>query len=145
MVGGADDQGALVQAGLLQRVEHGADAMIQRPGRGLVGGDVLADLHGVGQERRSQGVDPVAHAGGREEVAVGLEEADRHEERLLDPRAQRPDRRGGDLGGAGAVDLVDDVVAERVGVGGDVLLADQLGVVAGLAEDPDHLVVVVVE
>ena len=44
VVGGADDQRVAVQAGLVQRVEHRADAVVQRARGGLVGGHVLADL-----------------------------------------------------------------------------------------------------
>ena len=130
VVGREDHQRALVEPGLLERVEDAADAVVERARARLVGGDVLADLGRIGEERRRQRVDAIADRARREEASVRLEEADRHEERLADAAAQRLDRRRADRVHASVGDLVHDVVAEHVRIGGDVLLADQLGVVA---------------
>ena len=79
MVGGAEDQRVLDQAEVVQGVEDGADPLVERAGAGLEGGDVLAGGDDVGQVGRRQRVERVADRGRGEEVAVGLEEADRHE------------------------------------------------------------------
>ena len=82
-------------------------------------------------------VERVAHRRRLEVLAVGLEEADREEERLVVPRRARRCRRVA----AGATSLtrvvsssLDVVVADVVRVDGDVLLADEARPVAGVAE-----------
>ena len=71
-----------VQAVVVQRVEHRADPLVERAGAGLERGHVPAGRGRVGEVRRRQRVERVADRGRGAELAVGLEEADREEERL---------------------------------------------------------------
>ena len=145
VVGREDNKRALVEAGLLKRVEHAPDAVVERARTRLVGGDVLADLRRVGQKRRRQRIDPIPDGAGLEEAPMRLEKPDRHEERLADAAAQRLDRGRAHRVHASVGDLVHDVIPEHVRIGGDVLLADQLGVVAVGVQHPHELMVVVVQ
>jgi hypothetical protein len=80
-----------------------------------------------------------------EEAPVRLEEPDGEEERLGQAaleRAHGQRRDGGDVVG---LDVVEAVVAEHVGRLGDVLLADELGEVARLAQRVDEVLAVVAQ
>ena len=48
VVGGEEDEGVVAQAGLLERVEHGADALVERARAGLERRHVAAGLGRVG-------------------------------------------------------------------------------------------------
>ena len=76
---------------------------------------------------------------------MGLEEADRQEERPLGGPAQQVDRDGGDVGGPRGRDLDHLVVADHVRLLRDVLLADQHRVVAGVAQRVHDVLLVVVQ
>ena len=82
VVGGEDHERVVGEVVLVERVEHRADALVERARAGLVGRHVAARLGRVGQVGRRQRVERVAHRGRLEVLAVGLEEADREEERL---------------------------------------------------------------
>jgi hypothetical protein len=144
VVGGADDQGAVLEPALVEAVEDGADPLVERAGAGLEGGHVGAGLRRVRQVRRRQRVERVADRGRDPVGAVGLEEADRHEEGLLGG-AEALDRGRGDVGGVVAVDLDHLLVADHLRVLGDVLLADQDRAVAGLMQRMDEVLAIVVE
>ena len=102
VVGGEDHDRVVGELVLVERVEHRADAVVERARARLVGGHVAPRLGRVGQVGGRQRVERVAHRGRLEVLAVGLEEPDREEERLrraLGDQAQRgrarPRRRGG--------------------------------------------------
>ena len=116
---------------------------VERAGAGVERRHVAARLGRVGQVRRRRDVAVLA-VRRPEELAVGLEEADRQEERLVD-RAQHVDRDGGDVGGPRRRDLHHLVVADHVRLLRDVLLADQHRVVARGAERVDEVPLVVVQ
>ena len=118
VVGGEDHERVVGEAVLVERVEHRADALVERARAGLEGRHVaprLAACRGgspaaASRARRARSV-------GLEVVAVGLEEADREEERLR-PRRRASSSRGGrgDVVDVGGVDLDDVVVADVVRV-----------------------------
>jgi hypothetical protein len=145
VVRGQDHDRVVGEAVLVERVHDRADAVVERARAGLVRGHVAARLGGVGQVRRRQRVQRVAHGGGREVLAVGLEESDREEERAPVPLADQLQRGGCDRVDVMGVEVDDVVVAEHAGVAREVLLADQPGPVAGVAQRPDQVVAVVVE
>ena len=100
VVGREDHQRVVGDVLLVERVEHGADALVERPRARLVGRHVLARLGRVRQVGGRQRVQAVADRRRREVLAVRLEEADRQEERLRRalaqqrrPRPARPPRR----------------------------------------------------
>jgi hypothetical protein len=74
---------------------------------------------------------------------VRLEEADRREERLGRVAGEEVDSLRRDELDVRPADAPDVVVAEHVDIVGDVLLADQLRVVAGSAQRVDHVLRVV--
>ena len=145
VVGGEDHERVVGEAVLVERVQHRADALVERARAGLEGGHVAPRLRRVGQVGGRQRVERVAHRGRLEVLAVGLEEPDERKNgcggRLAQtaaaPRGRPIDARG--------VDVDDVVVAEVVGVAREVLLADQRGPVAGLAQRVDEVVAVVGE
>ena len=65
VVGRADDQRVVRQAEVVEGVEDGADALVERAGAGLEGGHVLAGRRRVGQVGRRQRVERVADRGRR--------------------------------------------------------------------------------
>jgi hypothetical protein len=83
--------------------------------------------------------------GGSKPLAVGLEEADGEEEGPVAGALQYVEGHGHDVVGVVGGDLIDLVVADDVGSLGDVLLADERGPVAVLAQDVDDVVAIVVE
>ena len=134
VVRGEDHDRVVRQLLLVERAEHGADAMVEAA-RGLLERRHVAPRdRRVGQVGGRQRVERVAHRGRLEVVAVGLEEADREEERLARAVAQQRHGGGRDVMDLGRVGVADEVVAEVLGVGGDVLLADHRGPVAGVAQ-----------
>ena len=145
VVGGEDHERVVGEVVLVERVEHRADALVERARARLVGGHVAPRLGRVGQVGRRQRVERVAHRGRLEVLAVGLEEADREEERLRRALGDQLQRRRRDLVDVVVVDVDDVVVAEHVRVAREVLLADERGPVAGVAQRVDEVVAVVVE
>ncbi len=147
VVGGADDQGVVDQAEVVEGVEDGADPLVERAHAGLELGHVAPRRRQVGQVRGRQRVKRVADRGGRREVTVGLEEADRHEPRFVGPfgPAQRLDRQRRDILGLVRLDLDHLVVADHPRVLGDVLLADQDRVVAAAPQRVDPVPAIVVQ
>jgi hypothetical protein len=145
VVGGQDHDRLVGEVLLVERVQHRADAVVERARAGLVGGDVAARLGRVGQVRRRQRVERVAHRRRREVLAVGLEEPDRQEERLRRMFLDQSPRRRGDRVDVVVLDVGDVVVAEHAGIAREVLLADQTGPVARVAQRPDQVMAVVVE
>ena len=102
----------------------------------------------IGESGRFGGrnrVERVAHGGRLEVVAVGLEEPDREEERLARPLAQQLHGRGRDVLRLAGVGVGDVVVAEVLGVGRDVLLADHRRPVAGVAQRVQEVLARVLE
>jgi hypothetical protein len=145
VVGGEDHDRVVGHALLVERAEHRADPVVE-PAGGLLEGRHVAPRHGrVRQVPGRQGVQRVAHGGRLEVVAVGLEEADGEEERLR--RALAQDRHGGrrDVVGPRRVGVGDEVVAEILGVLGDVLLADHRREVARVAQRVEDVLARVVE
>ena len=130
---------------MVQRVEHRADALVERAGAGLEGGHVLAGRAAC--RAGSAAAASRACRGPRSgaELAVGLEEADRHEERLRSTVAQRLESRSARRRPRDGCRPRHLVVADHARVLGDVLLADQDRVVAGLAQRVDQVLAVVVE
>jgi len=144
VVGGADDQGVVCESTHVEAVQHRTDALVQRAHTRLEGGHVVAGDEVVGQVLGRQRIERVAHRVRRREVPVGLEEPDRHEERLL--RAlHRVERARSDQPGEVRVETPDFVVADHPWVLRDVLLADEDGAVAGLLQRVDQVLAVVVE
>ena len=145
VVGREDDERVVGQALLVERVQDRADALVERARAGLERRHVGARLGRVGQVRGRRAVERVAHRAGLEELAVGLEEADREEERLRRPAAEQLLGRGRDRVDLRGADVDDVVVAEHARVDGEVLLADERRPVAGLAQRVDDVAAVVVE
>ena len=139
VVRGEHDERVVGQAGLVEGVEDRAHALVQGARAGLEAGHVVARLGRVGQVGGRGAVEGVAHGAGLEELAMGLEEADRREEGLRRPAAQQLARGGRDRVDLRRADVDDVVVAERLRVAGDVLLADERRPVAGLAQRVDEV------
>ena len=145
VIGGADHERVVGEAEVVQAVQDRPYPLVQRAGAGLERGHVRARAGRVREVGRRQRVERVAHGGRHGEVAVGLEEADRHEEGLVGG-AERLDRDRRHLVGVVRVDLDHLVVADHARVLRDVLLADQHRAVAGaLAQRVDQVLVVVVQ
>ena len=145
VVGGEDHDRVVGELVLVERVEHGADAVVERARARLVGGHVAPRLGRVGQVGGRQRVERVAHRGRLEVLAVRLEEPDREEERLRRALGDQPQRGRRDLVDVVVVDVDDVVVAEHAGLAREVLLADEPGPVAGVAQRVHDVVAVVVE
>ena len=147
VVGREDHERVVGELVLVERVEHRADAVVERARAGLVGRHVAPRLGRVGQVRRRERVERVAHRGRLEVVAVGLEEADGEEERL------RRARRAAARAAAGATSSrVRGVDRRRRGrsrgpPGRRETCCSPISVdrVAGVAQRVDEVVVVVVE
>ena len=99
VVGRADDQRAVREAELMQGVEDRADALVEGAGARLEGRHVLAGRRRVGQVGAAAASRACRGPRSGPELAVGLEEADRHEEGLRRRVAQRLDRDRGDVDG----------------------------------------------
>jgi hypothetical protein len=99
----------------------------------------------VGEVRRRLGEVRVADRPGAEELAVGLEEADAEEERPVVVALEDLDRQRRNRFDLRRRDLHHLVVADDVGLLGDVLLADQRRAVADLVQGVDDVVRVVVQ
>ena len=134
VVGRQHDERLVGQAGLVEGMEDGADPLVQRAGAGLEAGHVVPGLGRVGQVRRRDAVQGIAHGAGLEELAMGLEEADRGEEGLGRAAEQQLARGRGDRVDLRRADVDDVVVAQRVRVPGHVLLADERRPVARPAQ-----------
>ena len=119
---------------LVERAEHGADAVVERARRLLERRHVAPRDRRVGQVGGRQRVERVPDRGRLEVVAVGLEEADREEERLARAVAQQRHGGGRDVVDLGGVGVADEVVAELLGIGGHVLLPHHRRPVAGVAQ-----------
>jgi hypothetical protein len=143
VVGGADYEGILGEALGVEGVEDGADAAVERAGALLEGRHVQARLRGVGEVGGRDHVVGLLRGGGAEPLAVGLEEADGEEEGFVARALQEVEGDGHDVVGVVGRDLVDLVVADDVGLLGDVLLADERGPVAELVQGVDDVVTVV--
>ena len=144
VVGGTDHQRVAAVAVAIERIQHRPHATVKRTGAGNEGGHVAARLGHIGQVRGRPDVVLVALQR-LEELPVGLEEPDRHEERLGRRVAQQVDCDRGDVVDPAGVDLDHIVVADLVRPLGDVLLADQRRVVPGVAQRVHHVVAVVVQ
>ena len=134
VIGGQDHERVVGELLLVERAQDGADAVVERAGALLERRHVAPRDRRVGQVRGRDRVERVAHGRRLEVVAVGLEEADREEERLARAVAQQLHGRGRDVLRLAGVGVGDDVVAEVLRVGGDVLLPHHRGPVAGRAQ-----------
>ena len=133
------------EAAVVQAVEHRADALVERAGAGLEGGHVLAGRGRVGQVRRRQRVEGVAHRGrdARSSRWVSKKPTERKQGSGMRPSASIA------VGATSAAWLSRPRSPRRSrstsGSLGDVLLADQRRAVAGLAQRVDQVLAVVVE
>src|SRR3712207_6013393 len=119
MVGGADDECILDDAGRIERVKDPLDAHVERVRAGLVRGHVSSNLRHVGQVRRREHVVRLPRGARLEELAVRLEEAYTEEERLPEPLRQEVNGHRSDVVDVAGIYLDDLVVAYNLGLFGD--------------------------
>ena len=116
VVGGADDERVGGEPVTFQSVEHDAHAVIEQARAGVESGHVAAGLRGVGQGDGRLQVARVVGGRGLGIFAMGLEEADVHEEGLGGVAGRNSAASGRDGGGAGVLGAQQFVEADFGGV-----------------------------
>jgi len=131
VIGGKNYDSLVSNFGLVQRIQHHPNAVVELACHGAIGGHVGAGFGRVGQGSGwAQAVGVVVRTDVRE-VAVRLEEADIHKEGLLGRVLDKADGGGSDVVDEGAFFGRDDLVEAKLGaVVVQVLQASKDGMIA---------------